>query len=271
MSISLHAQRVLYNGTDISVIAQDFRAGELDLDYTIGAYFYIGSLFPFNNIWIDLQKNANHTPGLPIIEVWYNNIWSPVVDIIDTTAQMHNSGRISWSLHIDKGWNSEQKSADVGLSGTQIYDKYWLRMKWAAHFDAKIKYIGQKFSDDATFQSYYPDLMQSAILNGFKTGKQDWNEQHFMAAEFIIKDLKRRNFMINRHQVFDWTVFEDAACHKVAEIIYQAFGAPYQDHVMKANKRYNDEMNIRFMAINVSGSGHVESNEINRKSGYLTR
>lgn len=271
MAISINTQRVIYNGTDISVIAQDFRAGELDLAYTPGTYFYIASIFPFNNFWIDLQKNANHSPGLPVIQVWWNNTWSNVVDIVDTTNNMWQSGRISWSLHIEKGWNSEQKSIDVGLSGTEIYNKYWMRVSWPAHFDAKIKYIGQKFSDDLALQSYYPDLMQTAILTGFKAGKTDWTEQHFMAAEFILKDLKRRNMMVNRHQVFDWTVFEDAACHKVAEIIYQAFGAPYQDHVAKANKRFNDEMNTRFMIIDSNANGHLEQEEINKKSGYFTR
>lgn len=271
MTVSLITQRVIYDGTDISVAVGDFRSAEINVSYTAGEYFYVGTSFPFNNVFIDLEKVANHTPGLPIIEVWYNKVWTPVVDIIDGTEQMTISGRISWALDIDKGWNCEQKSEDVGLTGTHIYNRYWLRMSWGAHFNSKIRYMGQKFSNDTALESSYPDLMQPAILAGFKTGKTTWDEQHFMAAEAIIKDVRKRNFALSGLQLMDWTVFEEASCHKVAEIAYQAFGAPYADHVAKAEKRYQAEISNRFMVVDVNANGHVEPMETTRKSGFMTR
>jgi hypothetical protein len=271
MTTSLITQRVLFNLTDISVAVSDYRVGTYSISYTAGNYLYIGSSCPFNNTWIEMSVVSATSAGAPVVQVWWNGTWSNVVDIIDQTNGMTVNGRISWALDIEKGWNCEQKSVDVGLTGTSIYNRFWARISWPNTFTAGVGYIGQKFSGDGALAASYPDLMQSAILSGYKAGKTNWDEQHFMAAEAIVKEVRKRNFALHRGQLMDWTVFEDAACHKVAEIVYQAFGAPYQDHVAKANKRYNDEMNTRFMVVDVNENGHVEQDEITRKSGYLTR
>lgn len=271
MTVSLITQRVIYETTDISVAVGDFRVGTYSLNYSPGAYLYIAANCPFNNLWFQFTTPASGGASTPTIEVWYNGSWYDVVDIIDQTNGMTKSGRISWSLHIDGGWNSEQKSADVGLSSFQIYNRYWLRLSWPNSFTAGIGYIGQKFSDDTLMASMYPDLMQAPILSGYKTGKTSWDEQHFMAAEAIIKDLRKRNIAIDKGQIMDWSVFEDAAAHKVAEIVYQAFGAPYREHVAEAKKRYQEELSSRVYAIDVNQNGHVEVDEITRKSGFMTR
>lgn len=271
MTVSLITQRVIYDNTDISVAVGDYRVGTYSLAYTPGSHIYIAANCPFNNIWLELSTATVTPSGQPMIEVWYNGAWYDVVDIIDQTNEMTKSGRISWSLHIDGGWNSEQKSADVGLSSFQIYNRYWMRLSWPDSFTAGVAYIGQKFSDDTLMAAMYPDLMQPTILSGYKTGKTSWDEQHFMAAEAIIKDLRKRNIAIDRGQIMDWSVFEDAAAHKVAEIVYQAFGAPYREHVAEAKRRYQEELSSRVFAIDTNQNGHVEVDEITRKSGFMTR
>lgn len=271
MTVSLITQRVIYETTDISVAVGDYRVGTYALNYAEGNKIYIASNTPFNNLWMELSTPATGSAFEPVIEVWFNGTWYDVVDIIDQTNGMTKSGRISWSLHIDGGWNSEQESKTVGLSSFQIYNRYWMRIGWNTSFVAGVSYIGQKFSDDTVLASLYPDLMQVPILSGFKTGKTNWNEQHFMASEAIIKDLRKRNFALDRGQIMDWSVFEDAACHKVAEIVYQAFGTPYREHVIEAKKRYQEEFASRMMAIDVNQNGHVEVDEITRKSGFMTR
>lgn len=271
MTVSLITQRVIHDTTDISVAVGDFRVGTYALNYTSGNYIYIAANCPFNNLWIEFSTPSVDASGQPIIEVWFNGSWYDVVDLIDQTDEMRQSGRISWNLHIDGGWNSEQKSETVGLSSFQIYNRYWMRLSWPNNFTAGVAYIGQKFSDDTIMSSMYPDLMQSTILAGFKTGKTTWDEQHFMAADSIVKDLRRRNLVIDRGQIIDWSVFEDASAHKVAEIVYQAFGSPYREHVLEAKRRYQEEMSARVYAIDVNCNGHVETGEITRKSGYMTR
>jgi hypothetical protein len=271
MTVSLITQRVIYDTDDISVAVGDYRVGTYALNYQQDKKLYIAGNCPFNNLWFELSTISASDAGIPIIEVWYNGSWYDVVDIIDQTQGMTKSGRISWSLHIDAGWNSEQKSETVGLSSFQIYNRYWLRIGWPSDFLAGVSYIGQKFSDDTVLSSIYPDLLQSQILSGFKAGKTNWNEQHFLASEAIVKDLRKRNFAVDRGQIMDWSIFEDAACHKVAEIVYQAFGTPYREHVNEAKRRYQEEMSVRMYALDVNQNGHVEVNEITRKSGYMTR
>lgn len=272
MSVSLITQRVFHETTDISVAVADFRVGTYALSYTAGEHVYIGSNSPFNNIWIELSTVvAGPGAGGPTVEVWYNSSWSSVVDIIDQTEGLTKSGRVSWALDIDKGWNAEQKSVDVGLTGTNVYNRYWLRLSWAGNFTAGLAYLGQKFSSDTVMASLYPDLMQSQILSGFKTGKTSWDEQHFMASDAIIKEIRRRNYIVAQGQLLDWTVFEDAACHKVAQIVYQAFGAPYVDHVNNATKRYNDELNSKCFVIDSNMNGHAEIIEQRDRQGWLTR
>jgi len=271
MTISLVTQRVIYETTDISVAVGDYRVGTYALNYTEGNKIYIAANCPFNNIWMELSTPATSGSGAPIIEVWFNGSWYDVVDIIDQTDGMTESGRISWSLHIDGGWNSEQESKTVGLSSFQIYNRYWLRIGWPSDFTAGIAYIGQKFSNDTALSSIYPDLMQPQILSGFKAGKTHWKEQHFMASEAIVKDIRKRNFAVDRGQIMDWSVFENAACHKVAEIVYQALGTPYREHVAEAKRRFNEEMASRMYTIDVNKNGHVEVDEITRKSGFMTR
>lgn len=272
MSVSLITQRVFHETTDISVAVADFRVGNYDLSYTAGEHIYIGSSSPFNNLWLELATPVDDPgAGQISIEVWYNQGWSSVVDVIDETAALTKKGRISWALHIDKGWNSEQKSVDIGLAGTNIYNRYWLRLSWPNSFETVVAFIGQKFSSDTVMASHYPDLMQTQILNGFKSGKTNWDEQHFMASEAIIKEMRKRNFIVSPGQLMDWSVFEDASCHKVAEIIYQAFGTPYADHVTKATKRYNDELNSKCFVIDSNMNGHVEVLEQQDRQGWLTR
>lgn len=270
MTISLQDQRVIYENVDISTAVNDYRAGTYALNYSNPNYLYIAANCPFNNLWIELSTPAVDA-GKPVIEVWYNGVWSEVVDITDQTNGLTKSGRISWALHIDNGWDEEQKSEDVGLLSFQIYNKYWMRIKWPSDFTAGVAYIGQKFSDDNLMSSMYPDLMQSPILSGFKAGKTTWDEQHFMASEAIVKEIKRRNFADHAGQIMDWTVFEEAGAHKVAEIVYQAFGAPYRDHAIEAKKRFQNEINSRFMVLDVDKNGHIEPSEITRKSGFMTR
>ncbi len=271
MSVSLISQRVFFNSTDISVAVSDFRAGSYGMTCLTTDYVYIGATAPFNNIWIDFTSPASPAVGTPIIEARFGQQWKPVVDIMDQTAGMSISGRISWSLSYLSGWEKTPKSETVGITGSNVYDRYWLRISWPVDFEADIAYIGQKFSDDSILESYYPDLLKTDIMAGYKAGKTNWNEQHFMASDAILKDLRKRNIIVDKSQVFDWQAFEEASCHKVAEIAYSAFGAAYNDHVIRARKRYEEEMNMKGMNIDTDLNGVLSERETRDNQGWMTR
>lgn len=271
MTTSLITQRVLYNTTDISVAVGDYKSTSYALSYTTGNYIYVGMTTPFNNLWIDMTTPSGISAGSPTVQIWWAQQWSNAVDILDMTSGMTATGRIAWATDYLKGWDRELKSVDVGLTGTAIYDRYWVRISWPSNFSASINYIGQKFSSDSTLEIYYPDLLQSAIMNGFKTGKTNWNDQHYIAAESILKELRKRNFIQDRGQVFDWTAFEEASCRKVAEIAYSAFGLPYAEHAAKAKALYLECLNDKAFSFDKTMDGHMTMQEHVTKEGWISR
>ena len=271
MTVSLLTQRVIFDTTDISIAVGDPKNGLYSAAYGTGKYMYIGASCPLNNLWVEFLTPASSTAGAPVIEVWYNAQWTPVVDIIDQTSGMTASGRIAWTIDIDNGWSIEVRSATVGLTGTSIYHRYWARISWQNTWSAKIDYIGQKFSSDCSLSNIYPDLMQPQVMNGFKSGKTNWDKQHFAAAELVIKELRKRNIIKFGHQLMDFSLFEDAATHKVAENIYYAFGSAFKDHALAASKRYKEEMDSKMYSADFDMDGHVTPSEVANRSGYMTR
>ena len=271
-------QRVLHQTTDISEAVNDFRTGTYTFAYTTGQYLYVGSLLPFNHLFIELGT-VNLVAATTTVEMWWNNAWVAAVDLYDGTAGLTASGRMQWNTNIDEGWSWERESADVtGLSSTKIYDMFWLRLSWSANLTGttSFKYIGQKFSDDAALYSYYPDLNNQDLRDSFDPAnpsgtKTTWNEQHYMATEMIKKDLIKRSIIKARAQILDPYLFKDAACHKVAEIAYQGFGRPYFDQLKVAIDRYKQEMDIKYYNVDTNQDARLDPHERILSSGFLTR
>ena len=130
------SQRVIRDDIDISAAVNSYayeNAATMDLP-TSGDYLYIGSEVPFNNLWFQLHT-ANNTTTQVAIDTWWGQQWTPCVDIVDETAvsgvSLAKHGRIQWSLDDLKGWDCEDRSADVpGLENTKIYNMYWARFSW---------------------------------------------------------------------------------------------------------------------------------------------
>jgi len=265
--------RVIYNGADITKAVVDFRAGTQSFHYLVGQYLYVGSVMPFNNLFFEVQPHNNNA-ATASVDMWFGQQWTPAVDLRDETNGMANTGRLSWATDRLKGWDREETSEDVtGLSAFKVYWKYWARLSWSAEFsnNTAIRYLGQKFSEDAVLYTYYPDLNNTDILTGFATGKTNWNDQHYMAAERIIADLKKGDIVISSSQIMDWTQYEEASCHKVAEIVYKAFGQPYSDQLKRARDDYTAAMNVKYPLIDVNGNGSPDPVERRLSTNFMTR
>lgn len=272
MSISLVSQRVFHESADISLAVSDYKSANYPITYTAGDYIYIGTTSPMTNVWVEMSTVSGVDAGKAIVELWFNRAWAPAVDILDQTNGMMSKGRISWTVEkYNGGWNCEPKSEDIGLSGTNIYDRYWLRISWPGSFNAVLEILGQKFSDDTSLATYYPDLvLNTQLLTGFKPGKTNWDEQHFAASDLILKDLRKRKVIKEANQVYDWQVMEEASCHRVAEIIYSAFGAPYREHMLLAHKKYEEEIAGVFN-FDLDMSGSLDEFERNDSIGWMKR
>jgi hypothetical protein len=266
-------QRVIYNTFDISPKVNNFRTGVQAFAYVQGGYLYVGSIAPFNNLWFEMGT-ANTAPATAAVKIWWGNTWNDVVDMTDETAGMTATGRLSWNTDRLKGWDIEQTSEDVaGITSFKIYWKYWVRISWSADFSSgtTLKYVGQKFADDDILYSFYPDLSLTDIKVGFETGKTSWDEQHYMAAEHIIRDLKKRGIIKSKSQLLDWSLFQAASCHKVAEIVYQAFGQPYADQLKLARAAYNEAIDLKHFSVDLDGDGKLSDFERQSSTIFGTR
>jgi len=192
-----------------------------------GDYLYIGCFLPFNHKYFKLST-ASILERTPIIEILNApNEWSQVVDQIDYTNGMQQSGVLQWTPNFDKNWGLvTDSSRDItALSGgPTVYGAYWLRISFAASTSMSIDYIGQRFSSDDELYQEYPMLKAPAILTGWKAGKTDWADQHLTAACYIGKELVQRNILLTNQQILDIATLRSAAVHKTAHVIYSGLG-----------------------------------------------
>lgn len=274
----LSTQRVLHGTTDISTRMNDYRAGSYVFAYTTGGYLYVGSEAPFNSLYFDVEA-ANAVAASMTVELWDGNSWVAAVDVQDETkgsgtASLSQSGRVQFTPDREQSWTWEPDSADVtGLTTTKIYDMYWARLSWSANLTGttELNYIGQKFAGDEELSSFYPDLANSALKTSFEAGKTTWDEQHFMAAEQIARDLIARRVIRSRGQLVDWSRLTEAACHKAAEIIYRPLGIAVEPRRAGAARDYSKAMSGDFFRVDLTGDGRLDEAEKHVSQIWATR
>ena len=278
----LFDQRTIFsdNGvlSDISVSLNDYKASSSTLPWVAAEdALYIGSLFPWNNKWVEVST-VNSLASVASVSVWDGLAWQATYDVLDMTSSsgksLAQSGFIRFTPSRDRAWVRAYESDLVtGLSGTVIYDMYWLKITMSADLTpaTALKFIGNKFSQDADLFSYYPDLNNTTLMAKFKVGQADWKDQSFIAAEMVIRDLKSRNIILSREQVLTPELFMEAAVHKTAEIIYAAFGSAFKDDKDNARKRYDEAMKLSTYNIDVTRDGRLDVGETLVKTGVLHR
>jgi hypothetical protein len=280
----IFSQRVIWsdNGTlrDITPELNDFRAGSVTFNYVAGQdYLFVGSYLPCNHRYFDLGA-PNIVAATPSVDIWWANAWTPAVDIIDQTAlsgaSLGQSAILRWNTNRLKGWDYEQDSADVtGLTGTAIYNMFWLRFSWSASLTGSmtLKYIGQKFATDADLYSLYPDLNNSALKVAFAAGKTTWDEQHFVAADVIARELRNSQIIRDKNQILDDAIFNVPAIHRAAALIYGGLGRAYLEDKKEAEKEYRNAMKMKNFHIDLDADGSLAmaSPERSVSTGFLSR
>lgn len=264
------------NGSLVEItneIAEYFTGSYVLPFVTAEDYLYCGSFFPFNHKWVKVDVANTNVSSLQV-DHWDGKEWKACVDIIDQTkvsgVALAQDGIISWVPEKKNSWDREDTNNEgqtvTGLTSLNIYDLYWVRMKWSADLSVTtaIKYFGYKFATDAMLGAEYPDLNNSTARTAFNqgiAGKNDWEEQHVVAAEAIITDLKVTNTIVHPGQILDWDVFTKAAVHKCAQIIYNSFGDDYKDNRDQAQKLYDKEMANSFKRLDWVADGKLTVTE----------
>ncbi|RLC38724.1 hypothetical protein DRH27_01595 [Candidatus Falkowbacteria bacterium] len=275
-------RRIIFddNGTEIdfSVDLNNFRGSSVTLDYvTADDKLYVASDMPLNHLWVEVTT-ANDQASIASVDIWFNKDWVSAVDLLDHTSAagvtLAQSGVIQWKTDRNEGWDMEQDSEDVtGVDAVGIYNRYWLRINFSADLAAgtELKYLGHKFASDDAMYTEYPDLNNANLKLAFASGKTDWNDQHFIAAEDLIDDLRKTDIIKSPSQILDFERFEDPAIHKAAEIIYRGMGRAYIENRKDANSRYNDSFNMTFFNVDIDRDGNLSYRERRQRSGFVGR
>lgn len=283
MTLSQYTQRVLHsdNGTikDLTLSLNEFRSDSSVLDFVAADdYLYFGSDKPFNHRFFDVSV-VNALSSNVSVEIWWANAWTSAIDILDRTSlfgvSLAQDGIISWNTDRLKGWDIEQDSTDVtGLeSSPLIYNFYWARLKWSADLTptTALTYTGFKFGNDSQLFPKYPDLNNTRLLSAFESGKTDWEEQHFDAAEEIIADLVRRGVVWTPSQILIPEIFKEPAIHKAAAIIYGGMGQKFEKDMVKAASCYKSSMNMKFFKVDKNANAQPDKSDTRFSTGYVTR
>ena len=287
--ISTETQRILIksNGaaalTDYSDDLNNFRTGSVSLTLEDDGFIYIGQYLPFSSRYWSISSPLNTISASLSVDLWQGDAWEPALDIRDRTQSsgvpLAQSGYLHWRVNRDEqGWQREDESQDIPelATGPQIYNYYWLRISTDTTLDAiTLDHLGNLFSTDAEMYSHYPALNDQTTrdqwdrLNpGVKTS---WLEQGFIAAEFIIRDLKERNIIIEDGQVFDVSKFNLCSIHKQANLIYGGLGRGYVDQQERSEKAYQKAMNLGRLNIDSNADGILRGRERLITTGFARR
>lgn len=242
---------------------------------------FIGSDLPFNHRYFNVTT-LNDQASVVTVDIWDGSAWQAAVDVIDQTIgtsgkTLSQKGIISWVVDRNHVWGKRDTTelmTGSGLETAKIYNMYWVRLTFSGDLKATtaVNYVGHKFSNDNDLSGYYPDLARTNVLSAFKSGKTSWDEQHLLAAEEIIRDLRKKNVIWNHNQIFGWEEFADAAVHKVAEIAFTAFGNDYETRRENARANYDEALEkVVESAIDKDMDGRLETVEKLPTYGKLLR
>lgn len=268
----LTGSRVLFsdNGTitDLSRSVTDLFAASSVLPWVAAQdKLYLGSDQPFNHRYFKMSV-LNDQAAVISIDIWDGTAWVPAVDEIDFTSlagvAWAANGIVQWTTDRTSGWNRIADSNDItGLSGTHIYDMFWARITMSGDLKATtaLSYVGHKFSDDSLLGGYYPDLVRTKLLAAFASGKTNWEEQHVLAAEELIRDLRKRRYAASGSSVFDWELFSVPAMHKTAQIIMAGLGPDFADRAVDAQESYQNELENTLAGLDRDQDGRLSPQE----------
>lgn len=255
--------------TDLTPKVNEWTSGQsATVAMVPGDYLYIGCFLPFNHKYFKLST-VSGIARTPLIEVLNApNEWSPVVDQIDYTVGFTGSGVLQWTPNFDKNWalvtdSRRDISSFLSTTGPTVYGAYWLRISFSAAISMGIDYIGQRFSTDDELYQEYPNLKASAVLNGWKAGKTDWQDQHLTAACYIGKELVQRNILITNQQILDIATLRSASVHKTAHIIFSGLGVKnYVEEIKSSLQAYTEAMNLDRFQVDTNANARKDRNEV---------
>lgn len=264
--------------TDYSVESNDYYAQTVPIVLTTSDYLYIGQRHPFNHLYFKFDTVNTNTLTISI-SLWDGDEWIAVADIQDETNGLKQDGFITWTPDKHEGWaqedtvDSNDNEEVDGLGDVRIYDRYWARFAVSTNVSASsaLQWVGNLFSNDNDLKTEYAELVTSSYLDAWESGKTDWEEQHYRAAEIVINDLIKKNIIKFKGQVLERDTFKIPSVHSVAEMIYAGLGDDYENNRTRALNKYIKSIDKVIYNVDLNRDGLLNDWEANFKAGKFTR
>lgn len=262
--------------TDISYDNQDETIlPNIGIDST--DHILIGMQYPFNNFFIDKTGAvANAASSVMSLQYWNGSSWVDVVDLLDGTSiggkTMAKSGHVLFSLDRQKsGWartNNTKAQGPTELSTKDIYDLYWLKVKFSVNLDSltTIKELGFSWTTGAKLKSIKSEV--DRYLPSFATGKTNWNSEIMTACKMMTTDLKKAGLVFGPQQVIRMDDFWLPATYKTLWLIYSSLGPAYLETANSMAHEFYKTMNVNNITVDENKDGRV--NEWERDSRVMT-
>lgn len=239
-------------------------------------YLYIGQHLPSNNMFFEVST-ANDQASVMTVEYWSNNAWVPMVDLLDATSvsgvSLARSGTVQWLVDREEPWtmvldsSGGQSQAPDELSSIEIYNLYWLRIKFSADLNAgtTLDRITYKFTTEDRLEELDPDL--SEYRTSWDASKTDWLDQILIGSEHVWHDFKSRSLISGPQQILR---FEDVclgAAYRTLAVIYGALGPEFTEKRENALANYNSAVESSRMVLDRNFSGKAERAEVITRLG----
>lgn len=228
---------------------------------------YIGSDLPFNNRFFLLGKK-NTIAGTVSVAFWDGSAFTAAVDVQDLTSvggvPFARNGLIRFDLPKNKSWGKVYDSTDIAeLAGVTARANFWAKLTFSAAFDFEMKYVGFSFAKDSDLNTYYKQLLQETTMRAFNGGTPmaNWDAVHVVAAEEVIRELKKDQIIISGNQLLDTELFKDAQCHKLAEMAYSGGGLRNTEVMEQAQLRFKQAMAKRVFNVDENRNGRLDTVE----------
>lgn len=261
--------------TEISEAVQHGGEGAT-LPFASGDALFIGQYYPFNNFFA-LLDTANAVATSLAISVWDGTAWVSVVDIMDATNALKNTGVIQFSPDRNKVWQSVYDTSVASNTPTELrdkarYDLYWVKITAAAPLTAstKVARLGYAFCKTEDLAMSEPEIDSYLPSWGGET-KTDWYAEIMDASDEVALDLKQRKLIMSPGQILRFDDVALATRMKTLLNLYTVLGPAFLERAKAREKTYSLAMNVSNFSFDRNNNAIADCAEQGYTAGRLIR
>lgn len=265
--------------TEYSTQLENYHSDAATLDIVaIEDAIYIGSELPFNSLYFDLST-PNDQNSMPTVRYWDGGEWVAMVDLIDETNGMFNSGYMTWVTDKSENWAKEDtvypngNEQIAGLGNITVYDLYWIKITFSGDLNPStaLNWVGPKFCTDADLEGEFVLFGKSGFKSAYEAGKTDWEREIVLASRLVVEELIDKGSIISGDQLLERRKLRDACVSKTAELIFTAMGDDYEDDRVKARSEFKSRINKKNYKADLNANARLDDSEKGMVTGVLYR